>query len=352
MIRVGVVGYGLAGKVFHAPMITAVEGLELAAVVERSTRHAAEEYPGITIHTSLEAMLEDSSIDLIVIATPTPTHAALAGQVLQAGRHVVVDKPVAIHSSEIASLAALARENGKLLIPYHNRRWDGDFRTLRKLLDGGKLGHVVSVTSTFNRWRPVARHGVWRESDEAGSGILLDLGTHQVDQTLQIFGLPLAISADIAKERENTVSVDFYEIRLRYPDRMAVASGNNLTAIPVPRFTVRGTRGNYIKWGLDPQEDLLRHLPRVIDPGWGMDPAPAWGTIAVDAEGSMITHPVQPFPGDYRLFYAGVRDALLGKSAAPVLPADAWRAARILEWAEQSAAERREIPCDWAGEPE
>ena len=352
MIRVGVVGYGLGGKVFHAPMVAAVEGLELAGVVERRTRHAETEYPGIAIYTSLSEMLADKTIELVAISTPTPTHAPLAIEALRAGRHVVIDKPTGATSAEVAEMAAEAKKAGKLLIPYQNRRWDGDFRTLHKLLQEQKLGRVVSFTSTFGRWRPTPNHRLWRESGAEGSGILLDLGTHQVDQALQLFGLPLAINADLASERDNSVSVDFYELRLRYERLTAVITGNNLTAIPVPRFFVRGVRGSYVKWGLDPQEARLRVLPKFVDPGWGTEPAADWGTLTVDAEGNKITHPVPTLPGDYRIFYAVVRDALLGKAAPPVLPIEAWRTARILEWATQSSAERREIPCDWSGEPD
>jgi len=352
MIRVGLVGYSLGGKVFHAPMISAVDGLELAAVVERRTRNAEVEFPGITIHTSLEAMLQDESIELVAISTPTPTHAPLAIQALQAGRNVVIDKPAGANSAEVAAMAAAARQAGKLLIPYQNRRWDGDYRTLRKLLQEQKLGRVVSFTSTFGRWRPAPNRSLWRESGAEGSGILLDLGTHQVDQALQLFGLPLGVTAFIAMERDNGVSIDSYELHLRYPGLKAIVNGNNLTAIPVPRFSVRGTLGGFIKWGLDPQEAFLRANPKFVDPGWGTEPASAWGTLTIDAGGNIITHPVVTLPGDYRLFYAAVRDALLGKSAPPVVPAEAWRTARILEWAEQSSAEHQEIPCDWTGEPD
>ena len=358
MIRVGLVGFGLAGRVFHAPMITAVEGLELSAVVERSTRHAEAAYPGITTHPSLDAMLGDRSLELIVVATPDNLHATQAQDVLKTGRHVVVDKPVAATSSEIAGLAASADSAGRFLIPFHNRRWDSDFRTLQKLLHEQKLGAVVSLESTFDRWRPHPRLAAWREDGSTTGGTLLDLGTHLVDQILVLFGLPEAVGAEVAIERDGSVTIDSFTVRLYYPRQIITASANCLAAQPRPRYRVRGSKGNYVKWGLDPQEARLRETPKVIEPGWGMEPASVWGTVAVEPEGeashpsgSLVSYPLQPIPGDYRLFYAGVRDALLGKTPPPVRAVDAWRVARVLELAIESSTSRTSISCDWTREP-
>jgi predicted dehydrogenase len=347
MIRVGVVGFGLAGRVFHAPMIAAVEGLELAAVVERSSREAEKSYPQIATYPSLTAMLADPTIELVVVATPTPSHLPLAIEALKAGRNVVVDKPFGATSAEIAEMIACAKAVDKLLIPFHNRRWDNDFQTLQKLLLEAKLGPVVGFESTFDRWRPTPKLSVWREDGSFGGGTLLDLGTHLVDQILVLFGLPLGVSGEVAAERAGSRAPDAFTIRMRYQHLTALAAGNCLAALPRPRYRVRGAHGNFVKWGLDPQEDRLKHTGKVIEPGWGEEPTSAWGTLAVDVDGNMITQPVPSIPGDYRLYYAAVRDAILGKSAPPVLPEDAWRGLRILEMAQQSSTERREIPCNW-----
>jgi scyllo-inositol 2-dehydrogenase (NADP+) len=347
MIRVGLVGYGMAGKVFHAPVISAVEGLELAAVVERSARNAEAAYPGIATYTSLEAMLADASIELVIIATTNETHSPLAHQALAAGRHVVVDKPVGVSSSEIAGLMDEAEKQGKSLIPFHNRRWDSDFQTLRNLLQEGSLGAIVSLESAFDRWRPHPRLQIWRENGSPGTGLHLDLGTHLADQAITLFGLPQAVSAEVLTERPNGVTVDSFTLRLRYPRLGVTLAANCLAALPRPRYAVRGTRGNYVKWGLDPQEERLKQTGRIVEPNWGMEPPSAWGTLAIDAEGSMITSPVKPIPGDYRLYYAQVRDAILGIAPPPVLAQDALNVAKILEWAQQSSDERHEIPCTW-----
>jgi len=359
MSRVGLVGYGLAGKVFHAPLITAVEGLELAAVVERKSRNAEAAYPGITTYPSLEAMLGDPALELIVVATPDNWHVAHAEEALRAGRHVVVDKPVAGTARDVADLMTRAVEIGRYLIPFHNRRWDSDFRTFHKLLLEEKLGRIVYLESTFDRWRPHPRLTKWQEDGSTPGGVLTNLGTHLADQAIVLFGLPEAISADINSERDGAAAIDSFTLRLHYPRQTVNLASNYLAALPRPRYTVRGTQGNFVKWGLDPQEDRLKETGRVVEPNWGLEPPSAWGTLAVepknepasDTGGSMVTHPAKPVPGDYRLYYAGVRDAILGKSKPPVQAIDAWRVAQLLEWAIESNAQRKEIPCNWNLEP-
>ncbi|MGA3263388.1 MAG: Gfo/Idh/MocA family oxidoreductase [Terracidiphilus sp.] len=350
MIRVGLVGFGLGGRVFHAPLLSSVEGLELAAVVERTSNHAAERYPGITTYRSLDAMLADRTLDLIVVTTPSGTHFDLVRQVLQAGKNVVVDKPVAVTSAEIAQLMRLAAERKLLLAPFHERRWDSEFQTLQKLLPEGSLGRLVYFESNLDRWRPVTR-AAWKEDPSQGGGLLLDLGTHIADQALLLFGNPEAVSAEVLRERDGNGSDDSFTLRLHYPRLWVTLGANCLSSLARPRFHLRGTKGNYGKWGTDPQEEALAHITRIEDASWGQEPAANWGTLSIDVDGGMVTRPVAPIPGDYRLYYAGVRDALLGKAPAPVAALDAWRVARLLEWAVESSAKRREIPCDWSEEP-
>lgn len=350
-IRAGVVGFGLAGQVFHAPMIDAVDGLELAAVVERSRREAETRYPGIRTCSSLEAMLEDKSLELIVIATPNHAHASLAKQALAAGRHVVVDKPVGNSSEEIAAMMAAARANGRKLIPYHNRRFDGDFMTLRGLLREQALGNVVHFESTFDRWRPTPKPEVWRDAGGAGTGTLLDLGTHLVDQIVQLFGLPEAVSAEVLAERANARAVDSFTVRMHYPGLVATASANCLSAQPRPRYRARGNKGDFVKWGLDPQEERLRANGSKVTNDLGVEAESAWGVLAVERNGEVRKQSIATVAGDYRLYYAGVRDALLGIAAPPVTALEAWRVARILEMAEESARAQRWVECDWTNEP-
>jgi predicted dehydrogenase len=319
--------------------------------MERTSSNAAQRYPGIVTYRSLEAILADTSLGLFVVATPSTTHFEVAKQILEAGRSVIVDKPMSTTSAEIAQLIALASAKNVLLVPFHNRRWDSDFQTIQKVLNEGSLGRLVYLESRFDRWRPhPPTDRLWKEDPSSG-GVLFDLGIHIADQALALFGKPEAISADVLSERDWARVNDAFTLRLRYSGFTVVLGANCLSSPPRPRFHLRGTKGNYIKSGLDPQEAALNKITRIADPAWGQEPPAEWGTLHVDVDGDLVTHPVAPIPGDYRLYYAGIRDALRGKALAPVTALDAWRVARLLEWAAQSSQERREIACDWGEEP-
>lgn len=352
MIRVGVVGFGLAGRVFHAPLISSVEGLELAAVVERSTDLAAARYPRVTIYRSVDDLLADASIKLVVVATPNASHFSIAMQALQAAKNVVADKPVALSSGEIRELSELAGGLGLQLFPFHNRRLDNDFQTLRKVIDEHRLGRLVHFESNFDRWRPGLTRRPWKEDQDQG-GLLFDIGTHLVDQALVLFGLPSAVGCETRRERDGGGATDSFTIRLHYLTGFsATLNSNLLSSLARARFHLRGTRGNFWKWGLDPQEDALSKITNIEDPAWGQEPQDRWGTLRIGADGDPVSTPIPSEPGDYRRFYAGVRDALLGNPSKELATAtDAWRGARILEWAKQSAEEHRDIECDWSSEP-
>lgn len=350
-IRVGVVGFGLAGRVFHSPLIASVEGLQLAAVVERSTSVAAERYPGIAVYRSAEEMIADRSLDLIVVASPSGTHFDVARQAMEAGKHAVVDKPVAVRSSEISELMAIAKRRGVLMVPFHNRRWDGDVQTVQQVLREGSLGRVVCMESRMDRWAPGATRRAWKNEAAEGGGVLLDLGTHLIYVAMLLFGLPEGVSAEVGRERDGEGADDSFTVRLRYPEVRVMLESNLLSSPTGPRFVLRGTRGNFHKSGVDVQEAELSKITRIETTEWGRDPESQWGTLTVATEAGMTARTVETAPGDYRKFYLGVRDALTGKGEAPVPAVEAWRAARIVEWARESSEERREIACDWSNEP-
>ncbi len=350
-IRAGLVGFGMAGRVFHGPLLSSVEGIELAAVMERSTERAAERYPGVKVYRSLKEMLAGDALDFFVVATPSATHFEVAREILLAGKNVVVDKPMSVASSQVAELIRLARERKVLLAPFQNRRWDGDFLTVKKLLAEGLLGQLVHFESRFDRWRPFPpTDRLWKE-DPASGGVLLDLGSHLVDQALALFGKPESVWAELLREREWARVNDGFEIRLRYPS-FAVVLGANCLSLPAgPRYHLRGSKGNYWKHGLDPQEAALNKVTRIDDAHWGEEPRSEWGVLHLEANGRTETRQVESIRGDYRVYYAGIRDALLGKAPLPVTAVDAWRTERVLEWAQESSESRREIVCDWSGEP-
>jgi len=352
MIRVGLVGFGLAGRVFHAPLVSSVDGLELAAVVERSSSNAAERYPGITTYRSVDELLADPSIKLVVVATPNASHFAITMQALEAAKNVVVDKPVALSSDEIRQLSELAGGIGLQLFPFHNRRFDNDFQTVRKLVDEHKVGRNVHFDSNLDRWRPGPTRRPWKEDQDQG-GLLFDIGTHLVDQALVLFGLPASVGCEVRRERDGDGANDSFTIRLQYLTGFsATLSSNMLSSLARARFHLRGTRGNFWKSGLDPQEDALNKITKIEDSAWGHEPQDRWGTLSIGVDGDPVPTPVPSEPGDYRRFYAAVRDALQGNPSNDLATAtDAWRGARILEWAKQSSEEHREIECDWSGEP-
>lgn len=351
MIRAGLVGFGMAGRVFHAPLLSSVEGLELAAVMERKTNKASERYPGITVYRSLEAMLADKSLGLFVVATPNATHYEIAKQILSAGKNVVVDKPMTMTADQAAELIGLARKHKVLLAPFHNRRWDSDFLTVRKLLHEGTLGRLVALESRFDRWRPARMtERLWKEDVDSG-GMLQDLGPHLVDQALALFGLPEAVSAEVLRERDGDGPNDSFTIRLHYPGLIVTVASNLLSLKAGPRYRLRGTHGGYVKKGVDAQEAALTKVTHITDATWGREPASAWGLLYVDIDGGSVSRPVPAVTGDYRLYYAGIRDAMLGKAPAPVTGIDGWRVARLLEWAMESSEKRCAVACDWSREP-
>lgn len=357
-IRVGVAGFGLAGRIFHTAVIAATPGLELASIVQRSGDDASRHYPGVRQARSLDELLADSGISLVVIATPSYSHYELARQCLHAQRHVVIDKPFTLASSEAADLIRLARERSLLLTAYQNRRWDGDFQAVRQILASGELGRLVSYESHIDRFRADPRLGAWREDGGPGGGILFDLGPHLVDQALTLFGVPSALTASIRIERDGARVDDAWDLFLEYSGThpFTVLLRATLTAfIPGPRFVLHGTRGSFVKYGIDPQEDQLKSGLGFDAPGFGHEPENAWGELRLAPESTQTAAPVSRRiptpPGDYRGFYANVRDALLGRAPLAVTPEEAWRTTRLLELARESSSQGRRLHVDLSHQP-
>ena len=371
-IRAAVLGYGLAGRVFHCPFLSAVPGLDLSAVVQRTQRHgdtALDQYPHIRLLRSPEEALADPSVDLIVVATPNDTHESLALAALGAGKHVVVDKPVAASSTAVRGLLTAADNAGKLLFPFHNRRWDGDFQTLRDVLDSGQLGRVVTVTSHWDRFRPAPRAGTWKESANPAHGLLQDLGPHLLDQALALFGPPQRLTGSVRRDRDGSAIEDAFDITLEFdrPNEPS-ATGNQshilrytchatmIGADPAPRFRVHGTAGSFTKCGLDPQEAHLvadGRQPPQLDSSvpWISEPESNWGTLTLAPDptnkpAELVRAHIPTRQGDYRLFYANVRDSIRGLTTPTVTAADAWRVARLIELARESSQNRRTLDVD------
>jgi predicted dehydrogenase len=347
MIEVGLVGFGLAGRSFHAPVIRAVPGLHLAAIVQRSATEAAEKYPDVRIVRSLQELLSIPEIRLVVIATPNDTHYPFARQCLEAGRDVVVDKPFTTTVREAVALVQLAKDTGRLLTVYQNRRYDGDFQAIRRLVADGTLGRIVRFETSYDRFRPQLKPSAWRETSRPGSGILFDIAPHLIDHALVLFGLPEAVTADVRIERENAVADDAFDITLHYSNGMrAVLRSSILAATPRPRFVLFGTQGSFVKQAFDPQESNLRRGIIPADKPWGAEPEENWGVLTVPAGESFEQRRIPSATCDYRDYYSNVRDALLGRAALAVTPEYALDVMRMLELARASSERRCTLPWD------
>ena len=345
MIEVGLVGFGLAGRAFHAPVIRAVPGLHLAAIVQRSGTEAAEKYPDIRIARSIDELLSIREIRLVVIATPNETHYPFARQCLEAGRDVVVDKPFTTSLEDAVSLVQLAKHAKRLLTVYQNRRYDGDFQAIRQLVEAGTLGRILRFETAYDRFRPQFKPSAWREAARPGSGILFDIAPHLIDHAFVLFGLPEAVTADVRIERENALADDAFDIMLHYSNGMrAVLRSSILAAAPRPRFVLLGTRGSFVKQTFDPQEMNLRRGYIPEDKPWGFEPEVDWGVLTVPAGESFERRRIPSAACDYRDYYSNVRDTLLGRATQAVSPESALDVMRILELARASSQKRCTIP--------
>ncbi|AOI69053.1 oxidoreductase [Burkholderia ubonensis] len=341
LLRIGLMGFGFAGATFHAPVIAASGRTQVVAIATGQPDRARAAYPDARIVADLDALLALDDIECVVIATPNDTHFPLARQVLDAGRHVVVDKPVTLSSDEALALARLANTRSRVFAPFHNRRWDGDFLTVRRVVESGELGRITYVTSHFDRFRPQVRVR-WREEAARGGGLLLDLGPHLIDQALALFGLPDTVSATVKTRRDNGSAPDFVHVQLGYPDKDVALHASALSALEPARFTLHGTRGSYQKFGLDTQEDQLKAglTPDDVEFGGGNPP----GVLRV-LDGDVETErPVPTLDGQYAEFYRALAAAIREGAPFPVTPQDAVDVMTIIELAAQSEHEGRRLP--------
>jgi scyllo-inositol 2-dehydrogenase (NADP+) len=359
-IRTGVVGYGLAGRVFHAPFVHAIPSLELTAIVQRTGDTALQAYPEAKQIRSLDELLA-SDVDLVVIGTPTPLHFQHTKQALLAGKHVVCDKPMTTTLAQAEELEELSNKQGKFLFPFHNRRWDGDFMTLRKLIAEGKLGRIITLDSRFDRYRPEPKAGAWRE-EEDGGGLLYDIGPHLIDQALTLFGHPTTLTASVRHDRNAGQVPDAIDLSLTFPtgrDRTILVrlGATALAADPAPRYRLHGTGGSFVKNGLDPQEPTILAGAKVpsLESGeaWLPEPEAAWGTLTLAPDptqpSALTRSQLQTIPGDYRGFYKNVADSIQGIAEPAVTARCAVRVARIIQLAQESQRTGSTVTVDRTG---
>jgi predicted dehydrogenase len=340
-IRVALVGFGYAGRVFHAPLITATSGLALTVI---GTRRSAKEtgYPHAIAVSDPSAAVRHPEADLVVIATPNERHAPLAEAALRAGKHVVVDKPFTVSLAEARALAALAAETERVLSVFQNRRWDSDFLGVRAAMAAGDLGDVVELRSEMSRYRPEVRDR-WRERAGPGAGVWYDLGSHLVDQALLLFGPPATVAADLRIQRRGGTAVDWFHVLLGYGPARVILSSSMLAATPAPRFLVRGTQASLTRVGWDPQEDQLLRGVRPGSPGWGLEEK----RIAIHQEEESERRAVPAPAGDYPAYYAALREAIAGGGDPPVTAAQGCAVMAVIEAGERSSVEGRVVAPDF-----
>jgi scyllo-inositol 2-dehydrogenase (NADP+) len=321
-IGVGLIGYGLGGSVFHAPLIEAEPRLRLHAVVTSRAGQVERDHPGARVVGSAAELLEDPAVELVVVAAPNAVHHELAAAALAAGRHVVVDKPFTLTTADADDLIALAERQDRLLSVFQSRRWDGDFLTVRRCLEAGLLGRVSSFESRYDRFRPAPKGG-WKEEDVPGSGLLWDLGPHLIDQTLQLFGLPETVWADLQVQRPGVEAVDWVDLVLGYGRLRVLLRAAMEVRDPGPRFEVHGDRGSLLTWGLDRPE---------VD-----------ATLTTEVAGLELRGRLAGLPGDHGAYYAAMAAAVAGQGPVPVTAAEARDVIMVIEHALESGRQGRVV---------
>jgi scyllo-inositol 2-dehydrogenase (NADP+) len=337
--RIGLIGFGLAGRYFHAPLVAAA-GMQLRAVVTSRTEEVRQRFPETLVVASVAQLLAHDDIDLVVVASPTGMHFAHAREALLSGRHVVVDKPLSLNAREAAALEELASNAGRKLSVFQNRRWDGDFLTVRRLQSEGRLGNIAYFRARWDRFRPQVVDR-WRERAEPGSGVLFDLGAHLIDQAFVLFGRPDWIQADVFAQRAGAVTDDGFEILMGKGALRIALGASSLAASGDFRYCVHGSSGSFLKGGIDPQEDQLRSGMRPLDAEFGIEPRAGWGQLVSASDGR--SERVATARGRWISFYEQVRDSLERGTPLPVAAAEARETLEIIDAARRSSEQGSRI---------
>lgn len=342
-IITGIASYGMSGKVFHVPLIHAHPGFHIKTIVERSRNEVKNRYPEINVVRSFEEMLKDPEISLVIINTPDNTHAEFAHKALNAGKHVVVEKPFTLHKGEAEDLLNLAERKQKVISIFQNRRWDGDFLTVQKIIKNELLGRLVEYEAHFDRFKNHIQAKTWKEEAASGTGLLYNLGSHLIDQALVLFGTPEAVTADIRVLRTGGVIDDFFEVILHYTDLRVMVKSSYLVREPGPRFTLHGTSGSFVKYGLDPQEADLKNGKIPGSPNWGMEREECWGYVNADKGGLHFSGKIETLPGNYMEYYNNIYDVITLGNDLSVKPEDAINVITVIEAAYRSSKEHKTI---------
>ncbi len=332
MLNVGIVGHGYSAKIFHIPLLNQARLFKLVGVSTSRPLDVQRDNPSLETFTTAGQLIESSNIDVVIITAPNDAHFTLAKHCLEKGKHVVVEKPMTTTVDEAQALSQLAKNRDLSLSVFHNRRWDGDFLTVRQLITQGRLGEIRYFESHFDRYRPTVKSR-WKEDGGPGSGTWFDLGAHLLDQSIMLFGMPSALSAQCLNMRENAKTTDYFHVILHYPQCEVVLHSSSLFAAPNPRFRIEGTRATYIKYGLDPQESQLQRQLPPSDSAFGVEQKSQYGTL-YSAENAEL---IATLAGRYSEYYTQLADAILHGAPNPVTSEEASQVISLLEAAEISS---------------
>ncbi|WP_371017847.1 oxidoreductase [Pseudalkalibacillus sp. JSM 102089] len=341
-VKVGLVGFGFSGATFHAPVIESVQGLTITKVVSSNPKKVIEKFPKMEVVASIDELLNDREIELVIITTPNEFHFSMAKQALEAGKHVVLEKPFTVSVEEGERLIEIADKHGSLLSVYHNRRYDNDFLTIQKLIKEEELGTVVSYEAHYDRYNAEVHDDGWREQNKKGSGILFDLGSHLIDQALTLFGEPEAVYGDVLTQRKEGKTDDYFHLVLHYGKRRVILHAGSLVKKHGPRYQIHGIKGSFIKWGIDPQEEALKKGQLPGDEHWGEDESDQYGVLTKDNRDRVIP----TIPGSYQTYYIELHQAIYEQSTAPVTAREALTVIKVIELALKSSEEKRLVKWD------
>ncbi len=343
-IKTGIASFGMSGMVFHAPLLHTNPGFEITAIVERNKDLSRERYGYSHLVRSFEELLQDAVIELIIVNTPDYLHYEQTKQAIEAGKHVVVEKPFTQTYEEGLELIALAKSKGLVLSVFQNRRWDGDFLTVQKVINDKMLGRLVTFESHFDRYRNFIQDNTWKEESSSGTGIIYNLGSHLIDQVIVLFGKPAAINADIRTLRTDGQVDDYFDIRLHYAENLSISVGGSmLVKEPGPRYIVHGTEGSFLKWGTDPQEQDLKEGKLPGQAVWGKENEEDWGLLNTTEKGKKFRGEIETIPGNYPAFYERLYKAIREGTEVPVKAEEAALGIRIINAAFLSMREGKVI---------
>ena len=344
-IKVGLVGFGISAKVFHAPFLTTLPEFELTTVVERSRNESQQLYPFVKVVKSIEDLIEDPEIDLIVITTPNETHVPYATLAIQGGKHVVLEKPFANSSKESLQLVETAKRSGRILSVYQNRRYVSDFLTIKELFEKKILGDVHTFIAHYDRYRAEARPHAWREEARPGSGILFDLGPHLIDQVFCLFGIPQTITADIRLQRPHSKVDDYFDLQLNFGSTKVTLHAGMLVREPGPRYMIHGNTGSFIKYGEDPQEAALRAGKLPLGEDWGKEPETHAGLLHTEVNGSIIRENYPSQKGNFGDYYKNLYETITQGKPVKEKPEHGYNTIKLIELAVESHKKNCTIPC-------